>query len=107
MVSQTFLLLFDMNMLNNWVRCSKECSSPRIHFISVIIKPQVCILEGGCGGFNVIGSHKLIENDTISRFRSIGGSMSLLVKALRFPMLKILPRMSVEFMLPTRYRNSS
>ena len=60
--------------------------------------------RGDCGSLNVIGPHNLKGSGTIRkygfRYGLVGGSVSLRGWALRFPMLKILPSVSVNFLLP-------
>lgn len=59
-----------------------------------------------CGSLNVIDSHNFIRSGTLRicvcccGCGLVGGSMLLWGRALRFPVLGILPSISVDFMLP-------
>ena len=59
---------------------------------------------------NVIGTHNLTGSDTIRRCGFVGMGMGLLaevchcVAGLRFPIRRILPSMSADFLMPFRCR---
>ena len=68
-----------------------------------------------CGSLNEIGSHNLIGSGTIKKYGFVGVSVALLKEvwhcgggwAVKFPVHRIRPIVSVNFLLPARCRSLS